>query len=34
MNSQQIKPWLNKNEYPFKSNYFDLPMGKTDLTLL
>jgi len=22
------KPWLNRNDYPFKSNYFDLPMGK------
>ena len=22
------KPWLDKKEYPFKSNYFELPMGK------
>ncbi|SNZ00598.1 alpha/beta fold hydrolase [Flagellimonas pacifica] len=24
----QNKSWLDKNEYPFKSNYFDLPIGK------
>jgi haloalkane dehalogenase len=22
------KPWLNLDEYPFESNYYDLPMGK------
>lgn len=24
----QNKPWLDKKKYPFKSNYFDLPIGK------
>ena len=22
------KPWLDRKDYPFKPNYFDLPMGK------
>ena len=21
----ESKPWLDRNDYPFKSNYFDLP---------
>ncbi len=22
------KPWLDRTDYQFKSNYFELPMGK------
>ena len=26
--STENKPWSDRNDYPFKSNFFDLPMGK------
>ena len=26
--TSENKTWLDRNEYPFKSNYFNLPLGK------